>query len=300
MGVSFGTINRHTVHTERCEDNTPTGEMAICGDMATMEALSQYEIDGTMDFQPCSCNFTLAQIEQMCSNLAPDCLVEECPGDEDCDGVPDEWDMCPNTPRGTIVDQFGCAALEQHPDEDDDGVPDVMKTCARILHPVLLWVLMVVKLIIQISPITLMEPGDEDNDNALLEGIINWLKKINSNTDNIEENQEELQDTLDKFTDDSGMDSYEDDPAPVEKDEEGFDEAIDDFLSDIDNLTIQDFLRTSRIENSGGSSTICVQSPFSSDVVCSDLADFQSYFQLAGNLLFAFTSIMAGIYLFKS
>jgi OOP family OmpA-OmpF porin len=44
--------------------------------------------------------------------------------DDDGDGVPNARDVCPNTPAGTTVDAFGCAA-----DEDRDGVPDDRDQC---------------------------------------------------------------------------------------------------------------------------------------------------------------------------
>jgi OOP family OmpA-OmpF porin len=44
--------------------------------------------------------------------------------DSDGDGVVDERDQCPNTPRGITVDARGCP-----PDTDGDGVPDYMDRC---------------------------------------------------------------------------------------------------------------------------------------------------------------------------
>ena len=44
--------------------------------------------------------------------------------DSDGDGVADARDVCPNTPRGTTVDVFGCTA-----DTDRDGVPDDRDQC---------------------------------------------------------------------------------------------------------------------------------------------------------------------------
>jgi OOP family OmpA-OmpF porin len=44
--------------------------------------------------------------------------------DTDFDGVPDKDDLCPNTPRGVIVDQTGCPV-----DSDSDGVPDGLDAC---------------------------------------------------------------------------------------------------------------------------------------------------------------------------
>lgn len=44
--------------------------------------------------------------------------------DSDKDGVYDEFDMCPNTPRGVAVDSNGCPI-----DSDGDGVPDYLDKC---------------------------------------------------------------------------------------------------------------------------------------------------------------------------
>ena len=44
--------------------------------------------------------------------------------DKDKDGVWDKIDMCPNTPRGVVVDEKGCPL-----DEDLDGVPDYRDHC---------------------------------------------------------------------------------------------------------------------------------------------------------------------------
>jgi OOP family OmpA-OmpF porin len=48
----------------------------------------------------------------------------EPPTDADGDGVMDDADRCPNTPRGAIVDQFGCPN-----DLDGDGVPEGIDRC---------------------------------------------------------------------------------------------------------------------------------------------------------------------------
>jgi hypothetical protein len=44
--------------------------------------------------------------------------------DSDRDGVPDDKDACPNTPRGVKVDAVGCPV-----DSDKDGVPDYRDKC---------------------------------------------------------------------------------------------------------------------------------------------------------------------------
>jgi len=44
--------------------------------------------------------------------------------DSDGDGVPDKFDLCPDTPKGVKVDEFGCPI-----DSDGDGVPDYLDEC---------------------------------------------------------------------------------------------------------------------------------------------------------------------------
>ena len=54
------------------------------------------------------------------------------PGDSDGDGVPDNRDKCPGTPRGTAVDSAGCPMAPiptTKPDSDGDGVPDDRDKC---------------------------------------------------------------------------------------------------------------------------------------------------------------------------
>ena len=50
--------------------------------------------------------------------------VNGCPIDSDGDGVPDYLDKCPDTPVGIEVDADGCP-----PDSDGDGVPDYIDQC---------------------------------------------------------------------------------------------------------------------------------------------------------------------------
>jgi outer membrane protein OmpA-like peptidoglycan-associated protein len=44
--------------------------------------------------------------------------------DTDKDGIKDKFDQCPDTPRGALVDQYGCPL-----DNDGDGVYDGLDTC---------------------------------------------------------------------------------------------------------------------------------------------------------------------------
>jgi len=61
-----------------------------------------------------------------CSDTPKGALVDEygCPLDNDGDGVFDGIDICPATPKGAYVDISGCAL-----DSDKDGVPDGIDVC---------------------------------------------------------------------------------------------------------------------------------------------------------------------------
>ncbi len=62
----------------------------------------------------------------ICPNTPKGVAVDEygCPIDSDHDGVPDYKDKCPNTPKGVPVDKEGCPL-----DSDGDGVPDYRDVC---------------------------------------------------------------------------------------------------------------------------------------------------------------------------
>lgn len=62
----------------------------------------------------------------MCPETPAGVKVDEfgCPVDSDGDGVPDYLDECPNTPPGYLVDDSGCIV-----DTDNDGVPDDIDKC---------------------------------------------------------------------------------------------------------------------------------------------------------------------------
>ena len=63
-----------------------------------------------------------------CSSQCDDENGQE-PPDSDGDGVRDEIDACPGTPRGTEVDAEGCRQDSPAGDPDNDGVPTVDDDC---------------------------------------------------------------------------------------------------------------------------------------------------------------------------
>jgi len=64
--------------------------------------------------------------KDQCPNTPRGVEVDEvgCPLDDDGDGVPNYLDKCPNTPRGAKVDENGCPL-----DSDGDGVLDYKDQC---------------------------------------------------------------------------------------------------------------------------------------------------------------------------
>lgn len=69
---------------------------------------------------------------QACPVAVVDALTgrRDCAADSDGDGVPDEFDACPDTPTGTEVDARGCPLrVAGAGDRDGDGVPDAEDLC---------------------------------------------------------------------------------------------------------------------------------------------------------------------------
>lgn len=85
-------------------------------------------------------------------------VSEPTPEDSDGDGVPNERDRCPNTPRGVRVDAVGCPL-----DSDGDGVADYLDRCPNTPRGV--------EVDAQgcpieegVEPVTPAAPGDADGD----------------------------------------------------------------------------------------------------------------------------------------
>ncbi|NCO00372.1 MAG: OmpA family protein [Epsilonproteobacteria bacterium] len=71
-----------------------------------------------------------AYIQPIAVEEAPISKVKKVILDDDKDGVPNEKDRCPTTPKGDKVDITGCTILN---DADKDGVPDKDDKCPETL-----------------------------------------------------------------------------------------------------------------------------------------------------------------------
>lgn len=64
--------------------------------------------------------------DDLCPDTPRGVVVDQfgCPVDNDNDGIADYLDKCPDTPANILVDRFGCPV-----DSDGDGVPDYLDLC---------------------------------------------------------------------------------------------------------------------------------------------------------------------------
>ena len=91
--------------------------------LATPTLASAAEVGGWshgsfIQWHPHSNNRQIGAVGTQCFFCNPD------DNDQDRDGVPDEYDQCPNTPLGVTVDSHGCTL-----DSDRDGVYDDQDKC---------------------------------------------------------------------------------------------------------------------------------------------------------------------------
>lgn len=205
----------------QCSDGVPSPSGQVCGSVAWASAFlagvenQTYEYDGLITEVSCNCDKTYEDIMALCNQVTvgQDCgqpLI--CESDDDCDGVTNQNDLCPDTERGYEVNQFGCKIPEEEildplppeevpePDMDDDGVPDDWDSCPSSVPGA------VVNLNgceIDNSDQPVDNPdgtptGDNDNDNALLEGIISWLSGIKDDTGKIDDSLNDIERELER------------------------------------------------------------------------------------------------------
>jgi len=322
-------------------DQVPNENGSICGNQEAAEKILSGEIDGQIfESGQCNCNTPLTEIMDLCEQIDDvkstcfDCSVldddndgvnncdDRCLdspagspvgelgcalGDEDGDGVPDERDLCPNTPEGKEVDSFGCEIPEPDGDQDDDGdgIPNGDDQCSdtpsgSIVDP-------------NGCPIDNPQPepdpsgGDQDNDNALLKNISDWLKKISgtaskqlSKLEQIFDDTESMDESLNNIEDSlTESEELSEDEIPETLDYSGLDAVYDDQLDFFQNNSgIQSFFSGAHITASGDCTFIMINPVDGSNITVS-LCPYAPYFSAFGTLLLGLCTISTGLYIFK-
>lgn len=99
------------------------GGMMLSAEAMSMQHMEGYAVDASRDVVKNGaggCWHTVGGVKEK----IPECGDVVMAADSDGDGVPDDRDDCPNTPRGAPVDARGCPL-----DSDGDGVPDYRDLC---------------------------------------------------------------------------------------------------------------------------------------------------------------------------
>ncbi len=105
---------------------TEQGAVLILGDRLPVGRRTALRIEGRLSYYPSS-NFgaETQRAVNLSANVGLSIFAFGGPmRDADGDGVPDRRDLCPETPRGAIVDRDGCPI-----DSDGDGVYDGIDQC---------------------------------------------------------------------------------------------------------------------------------------------------------------------------
>ncbi len=132
LGVAFRPVNWFNIAASYSfMDN---GKFSNIGAGISLMPYDGVNMTLTMDYMPTS--YAAANINGQQKYVIPDKMkmfnialgFSICWGsnrkDKDKDGVWDKLDLCPDTPRGVLVDSVGCPL-----DEDHDGVPDYLDHC---------------------------------------------------------------------------------------------------------------------------------------------------------------------------
>ena len=121
----------HFVQSDYLDDVSPASQIIDNGDFpagphydfyATALIGVSFSFSGEKD----SDGDGIPDSKDLCPDTPKGVLIDEngCPIDYDGDGVPDYLDKCPETPRGVKVDENGCPL-----DSDKDGVADNLDEC---------------------------------------------------------------------------------------------------------------------------------------------------------------------------
>jgi hypothetical protein len=289
-----------------CLEQIPISNPVRCGNADLMTAMENAEHDGTINenLNP-QCLYSDEDIMAWCSVLSQDCEDDddpECENDEDCDGIDDNHDQCPGTAPGIAVDAFGCP-LPSEKDTDDDGIPDSDDECpdtapgaavnpdgCEIDNP---------------QPDPNESGGDQDNDNALLEGIIEWLKQSvgieKEQNKNLKDIESAVNDSKSKLTDIKNAltekEELTNDESLKEDEQLGYDkiqEVLDDQTEYFSNNPLSD-----ASFSASGPCSMSISIPYAGSVTLS-ICEYQEQFQLLGNALYGISCLFFALYLFRS
>ncbi len=97
------------------QDNPPLQPLGLFDVLSLSSGTYTLQVTGGRDAQVIL-RFQIINVDQQ---TLPSTL-----SDSDKDGVPDQWDKCPNTPSNSYVDSTGCPGQSQTIDTDKDGVID--------------------------------------------------------------------------------------------------------------------------------------------------------------------------------
>jgi outer membrane protein OmpA-like peptidoglycan-associated protein len=110
-------------------DDTDNGVAGLVGLRAALGGAISLRFDVTVDYMSTPVTEELIPVDHDNWNYGLQAglslLTGQGPRDSDRDGIANEFDRCPDTPRGAVVDSNGC------PDSDGDGVFDLTDQCAN-------------------------------------------------------------------------------------------------------------------------------------------------------------------------
>jgi len=101
------------------QDNPPLQPLGPLDVLSISEGTYSLIVTGGRDAQAIL-RFNVINVAQQ----TPDVTLN----DSDSDGVPDQWDQCPNTPPNSLVNSQGCPGQSDIKDSDGDGVIDQWDT----------------------------------------------------------------------------------------------------------------------------------------------------------------------------
>ena len=165
--------------------------------------------------------------------------------DSDGDGVVNDDDLCPGTASGAAVDSNGCSC-----DQGGDG-DEIPGGCSS---------------------------GTTEVDYDAIGDV--------------------MEDVLDAWT--SGNTDYEDNPDPIEQDNEELTNTLDEFMDDVEDHSVLNWMDSSGFQTTAVTSKITFTNPFNEEQSHEvDFSQWQGEIDMIGNLFFALVALTWAVYLFR-